>query len=464
MITRLELDGFKTFHDFKLELTSFQVIVGVNGSGKSNLFDALRLLSRLSTTDLRSAFQQSRGEAGELFTIQPHGQPTSTMSLAVELLVDRSVQDNWGEQANLKFTRLRYELKIERRFDERGLERLSVTHEQLEPIARQDDGWLRRQIGSTKHVWLPELKGGRGTAFISTDTEREPGTIYLHQDGRGGRKASVAERVEQTVLSSVTDTSFPHTVAVREEMRSWHFLQLNPEVLRQPGPMLETSFVAPDGSHLPNALARLKAEDAFLLTDISRDMANLVSGIVKVDVEEDRSSDRYVIYIKTEDGRSFSSRVLSDGTLRLLTLVTLKNDPLHRGVLCFEEPENGVHPSRLTQVAHLLQDMATDFNDTEQANEPLRQLLINTHSPSFISQANIMPSLLFAHLATHIQPGQHIPPMRMTRIVPVNPDRQLKLELGIDEPEYVYTLGQVMNYLNNAEVEEARSTLQEGGL
>jgi hypothetical protein len=54
--------------------------------------------------------------------------------------------------------------------------------------------------------------------------------------------------------------------------------------------------------------------------------------------------------------------------------------------------------------------------------------------------------------------------MRMTRIVPVNPDRQLKLELGIDEPEYVYTLGQVMNYLNNAEVEEARSTLQEGGL
>ena len=35
----------------------------------------------------------------------------------------------------------------------------------------------------------------------------------------------------------------------------------------------------------------------------------------------------------------FSSRVLSDGTLRMLALATLKNDPEHQGVLCFEEPE-----------------------------------------------------------------------------------------------------------------------------
>jgi predicted ATPase len=34
--------------------------------------------------------------------------------------------------------------------------------------------------------------------------------------------------------------------------------------------------------------------------------------------------------------------------LRLLALVTLKNDLQHRGVLCFEDPENGVHPFHLT--------------------------------------------------------------------------------------------------------------------
>ena len=48
VITQIEIDGFKTFKDFKVELAPFQVIVGPNGSGKSNLFDALHLLARLA--------------------------------------------------------------------------------------------------------------------------------------------------------------------------------------------------------------------------------------------------------------------------------------------------------------------------------------------------------------------------------------------------------------------------------
>ncbi len=57
MITRIEIDGFKTFRNFKLNLAPFQVIVGANGVGKSNLFDALRLLYQLADKDLRTAFQ-----------------------------------------------------------------------------------------------------------------------------------------------------------------------------------------------------------------------------------------------------------------------------------------------------------------------------------------------------------------------------------------------------------------------
>ena len=109
MITRLELDGFKTFQNFKLELAPFQVIVGPNGAGKSNLFDALRLLSKLADSDLRSAFLELRGEANELFTTLPNGQSTDRMRLAVEMFVERQVQDSWGAGAELKYTRLRYE-------------------------------------------------------------------------------------------------------------------------------------------------------------------------------------------------------------------------------------------------------------------------------------------------------------------------------------------------------------------
>lgn len=62
MITQIEIDGFKTFKDFKVELAPFQVIVGANASGKSNLFDALQLLGRLAKDEIGEAFQHVRGK------------------------------------------------------------------------------------------------------------------------------------------------------------------------------------------------------------------------------------------------------------------------------------------------------------------------------------------------------------------------------------------------------------------
>ena len=459
MITRIELDGFKTFQEFKLELAPFQVIVGPNGAGKSNLFDALRLLARLADADLRSAFQALRGEAGELFMTLPDGQPVDHMQLAVELLVERQVSDSWGAQAELKHPRLRYEVHIARRADEQGLERLYVTHESLAPIRRESDAWIKRHVGGAKKAWLPPLKGGRGVLFISTKIESGTTSISLHQDGHGGKKASVAEKVERTVLSGVTNTEFPHAFAAREEMRTWGFLQLNPEVLRQPSSLLAPPVVSPDGSNLPSALARMQAEDPLAINDVSRDLANLVPGILKIEIEKDQPRNRYVVWAKTQDGRSFSSRVLSDGTLRLLALATLKNDLQHRGVLCFEEPENGVHPFRLKNMVELLRGLATDFSDPEQVDAPLRQLLINTHSPVLVSQRGVLPGLLFAYMTTRVHPGEPQQTVRVTRIVPVQPSPQLKLDLDIGDQEETYTLGEVLEYLNSSDTGEARASL-----
>ena len=76
----------------------------------------------------------------------PDGSSTHQMKLAVELFVDRHVRDSWGAEATLKYTRLRYELHIERRADEHGLERLYVLYESLKPMARQQDTWMKQHL------------------------------------------------------------------------------------------------------------------------------------------------------------------------------------------------------------------------------------------------------------------------------------------------------------------------------
>jgi predicted ATPase len=458
MITKLEIDGFKTFRNFQVELAPFQVIVGPNGAGKSNLFDAIQLLARLADDDLRTAFQELRGDAGEIFALLPDGRPADRMRLAAEVLVDRTVQDSWGAQVAIKYTRLRYELEIARRTDSQGLERLYVDHESLTAIPRGEDSWAKRHGLTARSGWLPALTGGRSPFISTTAGENGIPTISLHQDLHGGRKSGVAAKVERTLLSGAFNTEFPTAFAVREEMRCWRFLQLNPEELRKPSSMVGPQGLAADGRYLAATLARMQASDPTILADISLDLANLYSvqnekrsfcpdkntgfhsdfsivpGLVRVEVEKDEKRDQYVVWAWMEDGRRFSSRVLSDGTLRMLALVMLKYDPDHRGVLCFEEPENGVHPFRLARIAETLSEFATDFMDGEQNDLPLRQFLCNTHSPVFISQSPILNSILFAYPAMRVAADASSKSERVTRMVPVQrPVGQIGFSLPISE-------------------------------
>ena len=61
-------------------------------------------------------------------------------------------------------------------------------------------------------------------------------------------------------------------------------------------------------------------------------------------------------------------------------------EPAAQVSLCLEEPENGIHPARIPAMLKLLQDIATDTNYLVGPDNPLRQVIVNTHSPSVVRQ------------------------------------------------------------------------------
>jgi len=75
---------------------------------------------------------------------------------------------------------------------------------------------------------------------------------------------------------------------------------------------------------------------------------------------------------------------LSDGTLRFLALTVMEVDPRNRSLMCLEEPENGIHPLRIPAMVELLQDLAVDPEEAVDDDNPLRQIIVNTHSPSVV--------------------------------------------------------------------------------
>ena len=87
---------------------------------------------------------------------------------------------------------------------------------------------------------------------------------------------------------------------------------------------------------------------------------------------------------------------LSDGTLRFLALTVMESDPGSGRLLCLEEPENGMHPLRISAVVSLLGELAVDVDEPVDADNPLRQVIINTHSPSVVACVHD-DALLVAH-------------------------------------------------------------------
>lgn len=421
MLTRLEIDGFKTFENLDITLTPFTAILGSNAAGKSNLFDAIQLLSNLATRDVAEAVKDMRGEPLELFRQTAAGR-TKQIKLAAEVLLDPMVQDPWGSKVKLAHTRMRYEVILERR-DIRGIERIQVAHEAVSPIMRKDDEWAKK-IQPSSSFRNTYLKYNRTKPWLSTEQKPEGLTFEIHQEGKSGRNRP-ASAAEATVLYSITNAEFSHLFALREEMRHWRLLQLDPALLRKPTPATASDVLSADGSNLAAVLAQLKMETQTtarpngVLGDIAAELSNLIPGVTRLDAQLHDASREYRIELAMRDGLPFSSRVISDGTLRVLALLTLLHDPRHRGLICFEEPENGVHPARVKLLVQRLRDMVSspesEFNLTKgkEAEEatPLSQLILNSHSPVVLSalmDKNHRPidgTILFADTSTISDPA-----------------------------------------------------------
>lgn len=406
MLTRIEIDGFKTFEGFELDLKPLTAVVGPNASGKSNLFDALRFLSLLAQFDIRTAMQGLRGEPEELFRHTPNG-TSECMSFAVEVLLGRKGVDAFGTSYEIPAQRLRYELKLALTQDAEGVPKgIFVRDESCYPIAKKDD--------RATYLHDPELKlsyNARVAPFIRRSDSGE--AILVRQDGRQkhGRPVQLSlKEASRTALSTITTSEFPHLYALRETLTSIRFLEINPRAARNANDRFEDRVLKPDASNLAAVLAHLKEETADelrpdgVLSDIAADLTSLIPSVRRLNIRNDSNDRQYSFSLEFNEDLVFSSRVISDGTLRLLALLTILDDPGRRGTLCFEEPENGVHEGRVSLLVEFLRDASIISVDP---NIPSFQILLNTHSPKVMA-ALLNREIVAADTVVSIDPSSRV--------------------------------------------------------
>ncbi len=390
MLTRLEVDGFKNLHDFKADFGPYTCVVGKNAIGKSNMFDAIAFLSHLTKETFSQAAVHLRAEQGDIQELFGRkDQAKRFMSFAAEMIVPPTAKDEFDQDVPIESTYLRYELKFQlvqkTISDGKKIPHVQLVEEQLLPlqksIATKNLKWA-----SAKFIDSAIKSTGHKNPFMQTISEDNAPTYVQPRSSNSGQNPRIpVENLNETVLSTMgTRHEYPPLLGARAEMASWLQLELEPSAMRAPNSYYSDAHLSPQGGNLAITLQRLIDENGDHvrneLVDIVRDLVN-VRG-VNVDYDEGRQL--FTLNAQLGTSPSLPARVLSDGTLRFLALGLLYLDFHHHRLVCFEEPENGIAPDKLEQMFNLLHDLTVDPHNAVNTENPLRQVIVNSHSPAYL--------------------------------------------------------------------------------
>lgn len=185
--------------------------------------------------------------------------------------------------------------------------------------------------------------------------------------------------LDRSILSSpLYPPHYPHITAMQHELSNWNFFYFEPrERMRSPHPVREVSSIGPMGEDLTSFLNTLKVLEPDQFKSIEKSLKMIVPFVTGIEVGV---NDMGEVELKLIENKTpIPSRVLSEGTLRILGLLSLWGIKEPPAVVGFEEPENGVHPRRLKLIAELLDNHSQTGNT---------QLIVTTHSPLFLDMVS----------------------------------------------------------------------------
>jgi predicted ATPase len=170
----------------------------------------------------------------------------------------------------------------------------------------------------------------------------------------------------------------PHLTAAREELSSWLFFYFEPrERMRAATPVREVRHIGLMGEELAAYLNTLHATDIRQFQAVEKALKSVIPLITGIEMSISKVGEVEMHLL--EGDVAVPARLLSEGTLRILGLLALSGTKDPPALLCFEEPENGVHPHRIGRIAQILRNRADTGNT---------QIIATTHSAIL---ADLMP-------------------------------------------------------------------------
>ncbi len=348
-IQRLVLRRYRSIPNEVVEFDNPTILVGKNGSGKSNFADVFAFLSDCMTSPLQSAFD-NRGGIQAVRNRTPGGGYPANLGIRADFQLSNGTERS-GHYA----------------FEVRALANYGFE------VAREQCV-LRSQTGG--RVWFDR----RGTEFETS----LPGL----------RPALDPQSLALLVVGGVEQLA-----PVLKALTAMRVYAIEPALIREMQDPDSGLVLKRDGSNVASVLGELGRQDPQIMDRVCEILGTIVPGTTRVRPIRHGKKLTLVFTQEWAEGRTidFEAFAMSDGTLRVLGMLAAVMQQPAPSLIVVEEPEATIHPGALGAIQDLIQ-MASRRS----------QVVVTTHSPELLDASRIQASnLRVVHWdmgATHISP------------------------------------------------------------
>ncbi|ACF44687.1 AAA family ATPase [Pelodictyon phaeoclathratiforme] len=326
-IRKISINGYKSIRELKeFELRDLNIIIGANGSGKSNLVQVFQLLMAMSGKGMQKFILENGGADNFL-----HNGPRNTPAISMEFEFES--HSDYRQGSNYY------------RFD-------------LTPTV--DDTFL--VIEERKYVttnWRPY--GSPSLESRLEDEQEEPSATGGHGVGY-----FVYRSIANWMVYHFHDTSSS------APMRRYQIIENNAKL-------------GSDGGNIAPFLLKLKTGNKFPAPSYYKEIINTVRLVMpffddfRLDVLKMGEAEKVKLSWQ-QKGSDFPMQPyhLSDGSIRFICLATALLNPFPPSVIVIDEPELGLHPEAIRILGELIRDAAKRT-----------QIIVATQSPLLLDQFSI---------------------------------------------------------------------------
>lgn len=353
MFSSLIIENFKSYVKAVIPLASMTFLIGPNASGKSNALEAFRLLSWLAKgmrlddigRNIQNGDAHIRGRAADLFK-----DVTDVLTIGCHL--DDSVL-GWNE------------LQIEIGMSDEQLvlegEAISSSSEAL-PLYHVEG--LQSKHTDVLNVMYNNFKRGKNKPRIPC-TNQQAIFYQLETPGRFLQKDTRAQKEIPAV-----------TQRFREQLRNIFFLAPNPAAMRDYS-FAGDNELREDGSNLSSVLAKLCKQE-----QMKQSLLDFIRSLPEQDITDISfiSTERSDVMVRLHESfgnkeQKIDAPLLSDGTLRVLSVGAVLLSAPEKSLVVIEEVDNGIHPSRADFLVKQIQNIVSRRG---------LQVLISSYNPALL--------------------------------------------------------------------------------